>query len=123
MNLLLKSSALATFFTLALVTHAKAAEQVGHTEVNTRQVQSQPILIAEDTGEIDAKQFEDLRSLNRMLIQQMEMMDAALPLLESDNPEIRRMAMEMLTNSNVMTERMMAMRKEMFNLRIRDGRN
>jgi hypothetical protein len=123
MNLLLKSSALATFFTLALVTHAKAVEQVGHTELNTRQVQSQPILIAEDTGEIDAKQFEDLRSLNRMLIQQMEMMDAALPLLESDNPEIRRMAMEMLTNSNVMTERMMAMRKEMFNLRIRDGRN
>ena len=114
---------MATFFTLALVTHAKAAEQVGHMEVNTRQVQSQPILIAEDTGEIDAKQFEDLRSLNRMLIQQMEMMDAALPLLESDNHEIRRMTMEMLTNSNVMTERMMAMRKEMFNLRIRDGRN
>ena len=114
---------MATFFTLALVTHAKAAEQVGQMEVNTRQVQSQPILIAEDTGEIDAKQFEELRSLNRMLIQQMEMMDAALPLLQSDNPEIRRMAMEMLTNSNVMTERMMAMRKEMFNLRIRDGRN
>jgi hypothetical protein len=123
MNLLLKSSALATFFTLALVTHAKAAEQVGQMEVNTRQVQSQPILIAEDTGEIDAKQFEEVRSLNRMLIQQMEIMDAALPLLQSDNPEIRRMAMEMLTNSNVMTERMMAMRKEMFNLRIRDGRN
>jgi hypothetical protein len=123
MNLLLKSSALATFFTLALVTHAKAAEQVGQMEVNTRQVQSQPILIAEDTGEIDAKQFEELRSLNRMLIQQMEMMDAALPLLESDNPEIRRMAMEMLTNSHEMTERMMTMRRERFNLRIRDGRN
>jgi spore coat protein CotF len=61
-----------------------------------------------------------------MLIQQMEMMDAALPLLESDNPEIRRMAMEMLTNTNEMTdemtERMMTMRRE-FNLRIRDGRN
>ena len=70
---------MATFFTLALVTHAKAAEQVGQMEVNTRQVQSQPILIAEDTGEIDAKQFEEVRSLNRMLIQQMEIMDAALP--------------------------------------------
>jgi hypothetical protein len=62
-------------------------------------------LIAEDTGDIDAKQFEELRSLNRMLIQQMEMMDAALPLLQSDNPEIRRMTMEMLTNSNEVTER------------------
>jgi hypothetical protein len=123
MNLLLKSTVLATLFTLALVTHAKASESVGQMELNTRQVQPQPILVAEDTGEIDAKQFEELRSLNRMLIQQMEMMDAALPLLQSDNPEIRRMAMEMLTNSNVMTERMMAMRKEMFNLRIRDGRN
>jgi uncharacterized protein (DUF305 family) len=123
MNLLLKSSALATFFTLALVTNAKAAEQVGHTELNARQVQSQPILIAEDTGEIDAKQFEELRSLNRMIIQQMEMMDAALPLLESDNPEIRRMAMEMLTNTNQMTERMMSMRRERLSLRIRDGRN
>jgi hypothetical protein len=50
-------------------------------------------------------------------------MDAALPLLESDNPEIRRMTMEMLTNSNEVTERMMTMRRERFNLRIRDGRN
>lgn len=122
MKLLLKSSALATLFTLALVTNAKAAEQVGQTQLNTRQVQSQPILIAEDNGEIDENRFDELRSLNRMLIQQMEMMDAALPLLQSDNPEIRRMAMEMLTNSNVMTERMMTMRKDMFNLRIRDGR-
>jgi hypothetical protein len=53
----------------------------------------------------------------------MEMMDAALPLLESDNPEIRRMAMEMLTNSNAMTERMMTIRNERFPLRTRNGRN
>ncbi len=123
MNLFLKSSALATLFTLALVTNAKAAEPIDSNELKTRQVQSQPLLIAEDTGEIDAKQFEELRSLNRMVIQQMEMMDAALPLLESDNPEIRRMAMEMLRNTNEMTERMMTMRNEMFSLRIRDGRN
>jgi uncharacterized protein (DUF305 family) len=123
MNLFLKSSALATLFTLALVTNAKAAESVESNELNPRQVQSQPLLIAEDTGEIDAKQFEELRLLNRMLIQQMEMMDAALPLLESDNPEIRRMAMEMLTNTNEMSERMMTMRRERFSLRIRDGRN
>ena len=123
MNLFLKSSALATLFTLALVTNAKAAEPVDHAELNTRQVQSQPLLIAEDTGDIDAKQFEELRSLNRMLIQQMEMMDAALPLLQSDNPEIRRMAREMLTNSNGTTERMMTIRKERFPLRIRDGGN
>ena len=123
MNLFPKSFALATVFTLALVSNAKATEVLEHAELNTRQVQFQPILIAEDNGEIDAKQFEDLRSLNRMLIQQMEMMDAALPLLESDNPEIRRMTMEMLTNSNEMTERMMTMRRERFNLRIRDGRN
>ncbi|MBD1810035.1 hypothetical protein H6F98_31985 [Microcoleus sp. FACHB-SPT15] len=123
MNLFLKSSALATLFTLALVTNAKAAEPVESNEFKTRQAQSQPLLIAEDTGEIDAKQFEELRSLNRMLIQQMEMMDAALPLLESDNPEIRRMAMEMLTNSHEMNERMMTMRRERLNLRIRDGRN
>ena len=123
MNLFLKSSALAALFTLALVTNAKAVEPVESNELNTRQVQSQPLLIAEDTGEIEAKQFEELRSLNRMLIQQMEMMDAALPLLESDNPEIRRMAMEMLRNTNEMTERMMTMRNEMFSLRIRDGRN
>jgi len=58
-----------------------------------------------------------------MLIQQMEMMDAALPLLQSDNPEIRRMAREMLTNSNGTTERMMTIRKERFPLRIRDGGN
>ena len=123
MNLFLKSSALATLFTLALVTNAKAAEPVESNELKTRQAQSQPLLIAEDTGEIDAKQFEELRSLNRMLIQQMEMMDAALPLLESDNLEIRRMAMEMLRNTNEMTERMMTMRRERFTLRIRDGRN
>jgi hypothetical protein len=123
MNLFPKSFALASLFTLALVSNAKAAELLEHAELNTRQVQFQPILIAEDTGEIDARQFEELRSLNRMLIQQMEMMDAAIPLLESDNPEIRRMAMEMLTNSNEMTERMMTMRRERFNLRIRDGRN
>jgi len=123
MNLFPKSFALASLFTLALVSNAKAAELLEHAELNTRQVQFQPILIAEDNGEIDAKQFEDLRSLNRMLIQQMEMMDAALPLLESDNPEIRRMTMEMLTNSNEVTERMMTMRRERFNLRIRDGRN
>jgi hypothetical protein len=123
MNLFPKSFALATVFTLALVSNAKATEVLEHAELNTRQVQFQPILIAEDTGEIDARQFEELRSLNRMLIQQMEMMDAALPLLESDNPEIRRMAMEMLTNSHEMTERMMTMRRERFNLRIRDGRN
>jgi uncharacterized protein (DUF305 family) len=123
MNLSLKTSALATLFTLALVTNAKAAEPVDHTELNTRQVQSQPLLIAEDTGDIDAKQFEELRSLNRMLIQQMEMMDAALPLLQSDNPEIRRMASEMLTNSNRTTERMMTIRKERFPLRNRDGGN
>ncbi|MEP0884033.1 hypothetical protein NDI49_21005 [Trichocoleus sp. ST-U3] len=122
MNLFPKSFALATLFTLALVSNAKAAEPIEQSELNTRQVQSQPILIAEDTGEIDARQFEELRSLNRMLIQQMEMMDAAIPLLESDNPEIRSMAMEMLTNTNEMTERMMTMRRE-FNLRIRDGRN
>jgi hypothetical protein len=115
--------ALATLFSLALVNNVKAAEPVEHAQFNTRQVQFQPILIAEDTGEIDARQFEELRSLNRMLIQQMEMMDAAIPLLESDNPEIRRMAMEMLTNSHEMTERMMTMRRERFNLRIRDGRN
>jgi len=114
---------LATLFTLALVTNAKAAEPIDHAELNTRQVQSQPLLIAEDTGDIDAKQFEELRSLNRMLIQQMEMMDAALPLLQSDNPEIRRMAREMLTNSNGTTERMMTIRKERFPLRIRDGGN
>jgi uncharacterized protein (DUF305 family) len=123
MNLSLKTSALATLFTLALVTNAKAAEPVEHTELNTRQVQPQPLLIAEDTGDIDAKQFEELRSLNRMLIQQMEMMDAALPLLQSDNPEIRRMASEMLTNSNRTTERMMTIRKERFPLRNRDGGN
>jgi hypothetical protein len=123
MNLFPKSLALASLFTLALVSNAKAAELLEHAQLNTRQVQFQPILIAEDTGEIDARQFEELRSLNRMLIQQMEMMDAALPLLESDNPEIRRTAMEMLTNSNEMTERMMTMRRERFNLRIRDGRN
>ena len=123
MNLFLKSSALATLFTLALVTNAKAVEPIESNELKTRQVQSQPLLIAEDTGEIDAKQFEELRSLNRMVIQQMEMMDAALPLLQSDNPEIRRMAMEMLRNTNEMTERMMSMRNEMFSLRIRDGRN
>jgi uncharacterized protein (DUF305 family) len=123
MNLSLKTSALATLFTLALVTNAKAAEPVEHTELNTRQVQFQPLLIAEDTGDIDAKQFEELRSLNRMLIQQMEMMDAALPLLQSDNPEIRRMAREMLTNSNRTTERMMTIRKERFPLRNRDGGN
>lgn len=122
MNLFPKSFALATLFTLALVSNAKAAEPIEQAELNTRQVQSQPILIAEDTGEIDARQFEELRSLNRMLIQQMEMMDAAIPLLGSDNPEIRSMAMEMLTNTNEMTERMMTMRRE-FNLRIRDGRN
>ncbi len=123
MNLLPKSFALATLFTLALVSNAKAAEPLEHTELNTRQVQLQPILIAEDTGEIDARQFEELRSLNRMLIQQLEMMDAALPLLESDNPEIRRMAMEMLTNTNEMTDRMMTMRRERFNFRLRDGRD
>jgi hypothetical protein len=123
MNLFPKSFALASLFTLALVSNAKAAELLEHAELNTRQVQFQPILIAEDNGEIDAKQFEDLRSLNRMLIQQMEMMDAALPLLESDNPEIRRMTMEMLTNSNEVTERMMPMRRERLNLRIRDERN
>ena len=123
MNLFPKSLALASLFTLALVSNAKAAELLEHAQFNTRQVQFQPILIAEDTGEIDARQFEELRSLNRMLIQQMEMMDAAIPLLESDNPEIRRMAMEMLTNSHEMTERMMTMRRERFNLRIRDGRN
>jgi len=123
MNLFPKSFALASLFTLASVSNAKAAELFEHAKLNTRQVQFQPILIAEDNGEIDAKQFEDLRSLNRMLIQQMEMMDAALPLLESDNPEIRRMTMEMLTNSNEVTERMMTMRRERFNLRIRDGRN
>jgi hypothetical protein len=123
MNLFPKSFALASLFTLALVSNAKAAELFEHAKLNTRQVQFQPILIAEDNGEIDAKQFEDLRSLNRMLIQQMEMMDAALPLLESDNPEIRRMTMEMLTNSNEVTERMMPMRRERLNLRIRDERN
>jgi uncharacterized protein (DUF305 family) len=123
MNLSLKTSTLATLFTLALVTNAKAAEPIEHTELNTRQVQSQPLLIAEDTGDIDAKQFEELRSLNRMLIQQMEMMDAALPLLQSDNPEIRRMASDMLTNSNRTTERMMTIRKERFPLRNRDGGN
>jgi hypothetical protein len=105
------------------VSNAKAAEPLEHPELNTSQVQLQPILIAEDNGDIDAKQFEELRSLNRMLIQQMEMMDAALPLLQSDNPELRRMAMEMLTNTNEMTDRMMTMRRERFNLRLRDGRN
>lgn len=113
MKSLLKSCALATLFSLALATTAKAGEQPNRSILNS-QIQSQDILIAEDSGAFSEQQMQEVHMLNQMLTQYIEMSNMAMMSMQSPNPEIRKMAQQMLTESNAGIERMMTMRRMMF---------
>jgi len=115
MHSFLRSCALATIFSLALVTTAKAAEAGNSLSLATPQARSQGILIAEESGPNERQfQFKEMRMVNEMIMQQVKMTDMAMELLQSPNPEIRKMAMETLTNSNVMIEKLMNWRRLTF---------
>jgi hypothetical protein len=118
MKSLLKSCALATLFSLALVSTAKAAEQPGNNPVlNSNQVQTQRILIAEDTESVDAQQFKQIRMVDAMLMQYVKMADTAMESMQSTNPEVRKMAQQSLMEANARAERLMSIRKMLFEIK------
>jgi len=118
MKSLLKSCALATVFSLALATTAKAAGQPSNNPVlNTYQVRTQGILIAEDTETVDTEQFKQIRMVNEMLMQHVKMADTAMESMQSTNPEVRKMAQQALMEANARAERLMSIRKMFFEIK------
>lgn len=117
MKSLLKSCALATLFSLALVTTAKAAEQPNNSILNSSQVPIRGILIAEDTESINTEQFKQIRMVDAMLMQYVKMADTAMDSMQSSNPEVRKMAQQSLMEANARAERLMAIRKMFFEIK------
>ena len=118
MKSLLKSCALATIFSLALVTTAKAAEQPSNNQVlNSSPVQTQGILIAEDTETVSPEKFKQIRMVDQMLTQYIQMADTAMEAMQSSNPELRKMGQQMLAEANSRAERLMAIRKMLFEIK------
>lgn len=117
MKSLLKSCALATLFSLALVTTAKAAEQPNNQVLGSAQIQTQRILIAEDTESINPEQFKQIRMVDEMLSQYIKMSGAAMEAMQSNNPEVRKMAQQSLMEANTRAERLMSIRKMLFEIK------
>lgn len=118
MKSLLKSCALATLFSLALATTAKAAEQPNHNPVlDSYQLQTRGVLIAEDTETVNTEQFKQIRMVDEMLTQYIKMADTAMESMQSTNPEVRKMAQQTLTEANARAERLMAIRKMLFEIK------
>jgi hypothetical protein len=112
MTSFLKSCALATLFSLALATTAKAAQQP---TFSTPQVQSQGILIADDNGPIDEQAFKQARMIHEMMGHYMKVSETAMELMQSTNPEVNKMAQEMFMESNNRFDRLMLIRQMMLN--------
>lgn len=117
MKALLKSCALATLFSLVATT-AKAAEQPTNNQVlNSHQVQNQRILISEDTESVNPEQFKQIRMVDEMLSQYIKMADTAMESMQSSNPEVRKMAQQTLIDANARAERLMSIRKMLFEIK------
>ena len=114
MNSLLKSCVLATMISLGLATTAKAVLPGSHVPVNAQTTESQT-LVAQFVP--SSSPFYSRQLLTEMIIQRMKMADMAQEAMQSKDPEVKKMAQEMITSSTADLNKMMSLWMKQFQFR------
>ncbi len=111
MNSILKSSALALIVSLAMATTAKATQPDSNIVASVKPVESQNYV-----AQVPARnRFEATKIspfIDEMVILNMQMVDAARKAMQSPDPEVRKMAEEIMKSSNTRIDSLMEMRRK-----------
>jgi uncharacterized protein (DUF305 family) len=99
---------------LALATTAKAAVPGSHVPVNAQTTESQT-LVAQFVP--SSSPFYSRQLLTEMIIQRMKMADMAQEAMQSKDPEVKKMAQEMITSSTADLNKMMSLWMKQFQFR------
>jgi uncharacterized protein (DUF305 family) len=112
MNSLVKNSALAIMLSLAMATTAKATQPDSST-TSVKPAESQS-LIAQKYPRGLLNETRTKPYIDEMIMLHMQMVNAAERAMQSQNPEIRRMAEETMKSSNAQINTLMEMRRKFF---------
>lgn len=113
MNSLLKSSALAVMVSLAMASTA-GATRLDSNAPSAKSTESQ-ILIGQATQRgLSRNDQESRRYIDEMIMLNMQMTDTAQKGMQSQDPEIRKVAQEMMKSSNDRILSLMEMRRRFF---------
>ena len=112
MNALVKSIAFTTIG-LAIATTSASAAQVNNPDTNTTShanIIEFNRQIAQVSPSSRLNETRSRRFIDEMIMLRMKMVEAAESALQSPNPEVKRMAQEVIKTSNTEIKRMMEMR-------------
>jgi len=113
MNSLVKNSALAVMLSLSMATTARATQPDSNAATSAKPAESQS-LVAQTSPR---SRFDATRTrpfVDEMIMLHMQMVDAAQKAMQSQDPEIRRMAEETMKTSNDKIITLMEMRRSFF---------
>ncbi len=111
LNTLLQAGAIAAALTLTTVTTAKAADLTPQAQGNSRLANPSVLLLAEDSG--PTSDTFPLSWITMMMRHHLQLAETAQQGLRSSDPEVRKMAQEILSSSNAMMAKLMAMHERM----------
>lgn len=115
MNSLVKSSALAIMLSLATATTAGATPD---SSTSVKPIAESQSLVAQTPMQMPMRsRFDATRTrpfVDEMIMMHMQMVDMAQRAMQSPDPEIRRMAEEMMKSSNAQIDTLMEMRRKFF---------
>lgn len=113
MNSILKNSTLAVILSLAMATTAKATQPDSKVVASVKPVESQNLVAQmRPRSRFDATRTRPF--IDEMIMLHMQMVDAAQRAMQSQDPEIKKMAEEKMKFSNAQINTLMEMRKSFF---------
>lgn len=112
MNLLVKSFPLAAILSLAMATTASAIQP--DSAATSGKLTESHGLIAQTKPPTRLNQTRSRRFIDKMISLRMQMVEAAEEALQSQDPEIKRMARETIRTSNAEINKMMEMRSKLY---------
>lgn len=119
MKLLAKTSALAVMLGLTMASTAGAKQLDGNTATNSNPLQSQSLVAQVQAPFRDSRPYRNFiyerRMMDEMIMERMKMVGMAQEMLETTkNPEMKKMAQDIITSGNAEISRMLDLRRRMF---------
>ena len=113
MNSLIKGVAFTTMFSLAMASTANAT-QLDSSADNIKRLESQSLIAQKYPSEILNQTRSSQSLLNEMILLDMKMVELAEKGLQSQEPEIKSMAQEIIKSRNTEINKMMEMRRKRY---------
>lgn len=114
MKSLVKSCALAAILSLAMATTARATQLDSKATTSNNPVESQGLIIAQKDQPVELGETSVREYLDEMIRLNMRMVAMSEKMLSSQQPEIRKMAQEMMTSSNAQIVKLVNERERLF---------